>query len=526
MTRILASLALVLALGPLAAAQGEKVDAAQIGVLLDFGYETPEIVEALGAPGREISLVAGDLEALEKKGADAALIAFLKPHAPAPKARPGLTLAAILERWRKDGDADALLAEVEASGGGYDLSVEDMLEISRARLPYSIVRAMKRKSPPKAPEKPVRPTVLTLDAIVRMVHDGATEDAVLARLREETGTFPVDTDAILRLEREGVPLSVLRELYARRTRQAPPTEEVAAGTLTRRENAPVDPAASAAPMSFEVYAPRGGGFSILSPAGFVRSERFTGRKMLVQMVDPNAAEREDLPDLEFSILVARSREGERGSLTPENLEPVARKIMDGLTAGFRQDGIVFIAKSPETGYLAGRPALRFATAATTASGTGHVGASHVVFGEDGVIVVSYSSRTELADLWRERLETCARSLALGTARPVADAAADLVEPGPLGRSRHLFRVWKDSLQRFDWASYASTLEKGIDPVATRRTFVERALELARRRNRIELGAIDIEAGEIQYKVFGLEGKTTGRLGLVKTEGEITALREN
>jgi hypothetical protein len=519
--RILLALIALFSLGLPLSAQESKVSGDDIATLLDFGYEDAAILDVLAKPDHELVISAEDLPKLTKKGAGPDLIAYLRKKLPAPPRAAGMSVKDVLALWKSSKDGAVVAKRIIETDSRFELSIEDFLAFSQARLPYRVIDLMKkRRSEGGVVAKKPRPASapLELDDLVRLSRDGVSDEDIVTRIRASQTQFPVQTEDILRLEREGVSIAVLREVYARRQKsevKAGDRDATADANLTGNKSqaakaAGGSPEKAVAPK-LRLYAPKGGAFSMLAPEEFVTSERFTGRKMLVQMVDSSAAEREDLPDLELSVLVGRTRDREKEGLTHANLEPMANKLMKSVAAGFRRDGIVFVTRKPQPLHLAGRPALRYPTSATTASGTGHVGASFVLFAGNQVLVISYSARQEMSAHWREHLEICARSLSLRDETPILAERGGL-SSGNSGESmRRLFTVWRDSIRHFDFASHAAVTPETADRAADRLRFVRQALALEKSRNRIEFDRLDMAKKEVHYKIFGIDGKKSAAL---------------
>ncbi len=480
---------------PAVAQEANVVDRNDIDFLIEQNYDAEAIIAYLEDGPRVLNLDLVDLRFMAKKKAPPQLIMWLKKHM--PKAAEKFDITAVLESWKKDHNESALLRLVEAKKPGLALSAQATIQLMRAGVPRSIIKALRERKP--APIVPKQSTqALTLDEIVLMANEGKTDEEIIKTIEKNAPVFDVDAAKILELKSDGLSVVVLREIYARRKKTQPPEKKAEKPTSRPTETTTI----ASAPV-LQLYRETGTGISMLRPADFVITKEFQGLKALIQMVAPSEDETGELPDLELSIMVVSPRRKSTTPLKMVDLRPVAASFAQGLKNQFAKDGIVMETEKPQKTWLANRRALMISTqASVTKTHSGYQGASYLMHDKGRIVVVSYSVILEKAHRWRPILQACVKSLVFET--PNREAPA---QEGSTKREQvmQLFKAWRTAVRQLDFQTY-KRIHTGLeDTVQSRQSFLQLARGINEEGKRVEINGIDFEANAINYNVFSVNG---------------------
>ncbi len=509
-SRQLAVLILLLAtMVPSLRAQGETVmDRKAVELLIEMDFSTDAIIAYLKDRKRTLALTAIDLRFMEKRKVDPVLITWLRQRI---KETPDkLTVASVLEAWKKNQDAQALMKLIRRNKRPINLSVTETIQLLKAGVPEEVIKAL-RESGDAAIPLPVKKEELPLDAIVLMAHEKKSDEEIIAAIKASGTEYDVDTATIVSLREDGLSVSVLREIYRRR-RKTPETRPTSRpGPAMTRPSSPEAPAMDS--ETLELYRDTGRGISLLKPANFVVTKEFQGSKALVQMVAPREGSEDDLPDLELSYMIVIPRKSGNRTIRNADLEPIARSFAEGLRDRFARDGISMKTGKPVYTWISSERALRIGTQAQVrTTQVGYVGASWLLYHEGRILVFSYSMRLEKAHEWRPVLEDCIHSVVLGNTPPEFQM--------PEGLSRRdqvlkLFETWRRAIRRSDFATWRSLFEGMADTARERQAFLNMSSGINETGKRVEVGGVDFENHLINYHVFSVDGVSARSLPFAK-----------
>ncbi|MEE9392764.1 MAG: hypothetical protein V3W41_09690 [Planctomycetota bacterium] len=505
---------------PLIAQNGsETLGRREIEALVDFDFEVEDIAALVSQKKARIQLDAFDIKYFKKKGVSPKLLKWLETQR---SENPSQELAAaeVVALWKAKSDENSLTKIIKQRGFDGKLGIDEVLILTKAKVPTSVLALIRTFKPQKSAADSVLPAANgTFDRndVLKMVAGGTSSKEIIAAIKSADAKFDLDPAGVLQLRNDGVPMEVMREMYARRLMSKKPATSTAmtdSQPTSRPGNAnETKVASSTVDKSLELFRPRDSRFSILAPRAFVRSEEFAGRKALVQMVEPSSSHAEDLPALELSILTVKPREGESDRLSAANLTAVAQRFIADLEKNFAKDGVKMTSRPATRIWLSGQRAARIETSSITAEGRSYRGAHLVMFGAGRVHVVSYSVSAELVSTWRAVLENCARSLSVRGAESAASVAAP--EASDREALKTLFENWKKSITRFDYDLYRRLHGSDGSEQSEREQFLALAHSLARDKKRIELDVLDLDSKSLSYKIFGLDGAIRGELRFAK-----------
>ena len=455
------------------------------------------------------------------KGVDPKLVTALKERVDRAKSKKALTVDDVIAMWSEKKPEADVIALIRACPKPIELTVDDALRLGAAGVPTTVLRAIRESRGARIAEAATPKRRLTREDVLKLTTEGATPEAIVAKIRDGDSKFELTPEDILVLDKQGVHRDVLREMY-RRSEALAPAESSDTKTVAARGEPTSQPSSSGpdngeAPLApkFDLFHETGAGFSMLMPRGFRTVKDFKGRKTLVQILPAESKGDRDLPDYEMSVLIARPKDDDATALVPGNLKNVANQFLAGFKERFEKDHIKVASKEPIAAHISGVDALFATSTAAAPDGTGHVGGNYVLFAGGAVVVVSYSCRIETAGVWRAALDMCARSISVsGPAQPL-----ELKDADPAKAAQKVFAAWRRSFETNDYATWCLCLSKHSPDAADRLRFAEDRDFWTTGEKRIEYDGYDAALRHVRFNVFTNEGKARHILPLIGSSEE-------
>lgn len=432
----------------------------EIVALHQAGVSSEDLLGILATQGVP-TLAAADITRLEKAGVNEAVIKKLKSAVPTATTRTiGVEDVKLLA---SSGVPEAqILALVESAVVTAPPTAEQVLELVRAGVPASVIKALRAKAVAPSTLAPAV-TAPTLEDLPRLAREGVGADVVVKRIRESDARFDVNVDQLVVLTRQGVPGEVLKEVWARR--RATTTSGNDAGTTPAgaTSTTPLTPTPESRPVAtFSLHKESAGGFSVLAPGDFAARREARGANALVTFTkgEPDAT---GLADAEISVFRYRSTAPER--LVETNLTPIANDFLNRLRASYASRKLTAVFGDPRPTRLAGRPAIVCRASTSAADGTVHSGEIAVTWSGDQIFVISTAARTDQPENVVSGLSTCLRSFAVdaGGERP-APAKDDAETVAALAET------WRTAVTSRNAALYDALCGDVADAVAHRTAF--------------------------------------------------------
>ncbi len=486
----------------------ETVDRKEIELLLELEYNTSAIIAYLEDENRVLDIDDVDLRFMQKRKVAPDLLAWLKTHLPKKKSK--VTVDAIIKHWKTNKNDGTLRKFIKSSEDKISLSTQDSIRLMRAGVPMVLIKLIRAVGGNNTPVVPNHKK-LTLDAIVLMAANGASEETIINAIENSNEVYSIDAARIIELKSDGLSTAIIRELFSRKsakkkTTKVKPVETKQATSKPTAMNEWEDP-------TMVLFRDRGIGISMLKPTSFVSTKEFQGIKALVQLVAPMDKNKGSLPDLELSVMAVHPRMKSTKTITDANLLPIAEAFAQGLRDQFARDNINMTTDKPTHTWIGNRRALRIATQAqVTKTRVGYQGASYVLHDQGRIIVVSYSMRLEKSHRWRPILESCVQSIVFEgkkRTKPEFDGGSRREQVG------QLFEVWRRSIRRLDFRMYSMIHYQFSDTILTRKAFLVLAQGINEMGNRVEIDGIDFDKNIINYNVFSVDGMSSFQLGFAK-----------
>ena len=136
---------------------------------------------------------------------------------------PPVTLARVTEMLRSGMTSQAVITQVKLSGSAFDLSVEDVIRLTRLGAAPELIQMMTRAPQTPAPvEETAHPSTvqaatagtLTHRKIVKMYHKGVSPDVIVEEIARKGLKEPIELDQLLALGAEGIPDNLLLAMAA------------------------------------------------------------------------------------------------------------------------------------------------------------------------------------------------------------------------------------------------------------------------------------------------------------------------
>lgn len=328
------------------------VTAADVLRMHKAGLSELELLEVIRTSGARFDLTLDDTLALIREGLAPAVIRAMRElgatSAVVAAAAKPVTLEDLITMADGGISADEMVRRIRAADAHFEVTVDDLLRLSRRKVPEAVVKEVWARKAAPAPTP------------VGMPGPGATGTPATGTTASATGVVPV------------VPPATLCDLILHREAE--------------------------------------GGCSLNVPRGWFLHRERSGANNLVSFSDSEEPAANGLADAEIQVFSSRATNPER--LTDTNLEPIATNFLNRLQASFAGRKVSFSAGTPSPARLSGRSALLYRVASATADGTTHEGEVLVMLREDRVWVVSWAVRAERLKELGEKLAACAQSFAV------------------------------------------------------------------------------------------------------------------
>lgn len=506
---------LLIALGawtPSAIAQDTTLDVAALVTLHEAGVPSDELTRLIERYGMPSDLDATGIDRLKGVSFPKALLITLE--AEVLRRNPAkLGTGDIAALVASGVSADDIVAGIRKTDSHFELTIDDLVELARQRVPAIVIKEMRARGKAAAAIQKAATTV-TVEDVVDMATTGVLADEIIRRIRKVDARFGVEVDDLLDLTRQGVPQIVLKEIWKRKI--GTDTVKTASGdenpTTTAPDAVPQKPDTprSSAPKLLTHREPSGG-FSIVVPEAFALYREGRNANSLVSFTQPGQEADAGRADAELQILRYRSRRPEW--LVEENLDAISQRFLTMLKANYVKRGLSLTHTEGEATHASGRPARTYRVGSSAQDGSSHEGKLLVTWKDDQVFVLSYAVRSDLANTTGQLMDHCIKSFTFEMRKPVKIEEGQDVLTG-------LFETWRDAVTHRDFALYRELFSPDFDTSANRNAFVALSERLADPKLRLTLGAVgqDENSATVECKIIGPSSIETLKLAFNK-DGE-------
>ncbi len=472
-------LLLVLVLGCLAAtARGQALTAADVINLAAAGVPEADIARMLAEAVVKPVFRPADIERIAAAGVARSL---LLPYAEsAPAGTTPLTLAEIERVHAAGATEEELLKLVRECPARPEVTVADILRLTRAGIPVSVVRALREGTPAPAAGAP---SEVRLADVERWTQDGLAPEELVTRIRRSPSKFAVDVDDVVALSRRGVDPAVLKEIWTRRV-AADRAPAESAPAPSPRPAAAVSGDAPPAPGDLAIHREAAGEFSLIAPRNFSVLRLSKGVNAILEFTDRTPAG-DEIPDIDLAVLRFRAHDPAR--LVPGSLGHIADNVLNALVARWAEKQVRLTVSNRREDVLSGAPAMRYDLLSAAAGGQTHRGSAFVCLGPESVYLISTLCRTERAEAWSPLLERCLESFTF---------EAEPKRPAPEGHDRDrvaaLADSWRAAVLARDFASYRTLRDSRFETPETRLRFLDLVDEIRTKSMRLAMGDVTLD----------------------------------